>query len=68
MMPRSGKSDNKIIKYNYPIIKADLALRDYAIHLGPFMPFNSSGFATPIDSSSHVIKSNTTIKIAVSKT
>jgi hypothetical protein len=63
-MSKNRKLDNKMAKTSYPLIKVDLAVRDYSIHLGPFMPFNSSGFATPIDSASHIIKTNTTIKIA----
>jgi hypothetical protein len=63
-MPKNGNPKNKMVKTSYPIIKVELSSKDYAIHLGPFMPFNSSGFATPIDSASHIIKTNTTIKIA----
>jgi len=50
-------------KTSYPLIKVDLAVRDYSIHLGPFMPFNSGGFVTPIETSNHIIKTNSTIKI-----
>ena len=64
-MPKKEKLDNKLVKTSYPIIKVDLSFRDYTIHLGPFMPFNSSGFTTPIDTSSHIFKTNSTIKIAV---
>ena len=38
-----------MVKTSYPIIKVDLSSKDYAIHLGPFMPFNSGGFVTPIE-------------------
>jgi hypothetical protein len=48
-MSKNRKLDNKMAKTSYPLIKVDLAVRDYSIHLGPFMPFNSGGFVTPIE-------------------
>ena len=61
---RKVDKDNTIATTNSPVIKADLASREFCVHLGPFMPFSSGGLGTPIDTSRHVIKTNSTIKIA----
>ena len=62
-MSKIRKPDNRIVGTNSSVIKVDLTNRDFYIHLGPFMPFNSGGIASPIMVSHHVIKTNSTIKI-----
>lgn len=63
-MSKIRKPDNRIVGANPPVIKVDLTNRDFYVHLGPFMPFNSGGFAIPIETYHTVIKTNSTIRIA----
>lgn len=63
-MPKIRKQDNRILGTNYPVRKVNLASRDFSIHLGPFMPFNSGGIAINAVTYNSVIKSNSTIKNA----
>jgi hypothetical protein len=67
VLSKIRKQDNKILGANPPIIKVDLASRDFSVHLGPFMPFNSGGVTTHALTSSTVITSNTTITVEAPK-
>jgi len=66
-LPKIGEKDNTNIKKNPPVIKVDLASTGFSVHLGPFMPYNSGGFAVNSTKYNDVIRSNSTIIIAPPK-
>jgi len=67
MPEETKKRDNGITKADSPVIKVNVASRGYSVHLGPYMPYNSGGFITFAAHSSHVFKTNTTIKTTAPK-
>jgi len=66
-VPEIRKKDNINIKKNPPVIKVDLASAEFYVHFGPFMPYNSGGFAVNSAKYSNVIRSDSTIIIAPPK-
>lgn len=66
-MPKTRKPNSRFTGTNSPVIQVDLTDEDYGVQLGPFMPFNSGGFAVPNLTSNTVIRSDSTIIIEAPK-
>ena len=67
-MPREvKKKGNTMVEANSPVSRVNLAIREYSIHLGPFMPMNSGAPPITTGHSNQVVKTDSAVRIGPPK-